>query len=637
MPLKKIQLRPGITRDVTNFTNEGGWYDCDKVRFRMGMPESIGGWIEQLDGGSVFNQLDSPYGACRCLHDWTTLSGQQFTAIGTNKKLLLLNQTTLSNITPVGPPIALTSNPFKMIVAPGTGGPPQCNSLEVDHIAHGRSTGDSVIFSGSTSFGGFSAADINKEFMIEVIDDDRYRVYLSVTVPLIGGGGGGSAVVATYEIPIGPVSNSFLSGGYGVGTYGTGTYGTPRSGFESGIRIWSIDNFGEDLVAAIIGGKIYYWDASAGVGQRAVELSSLSGSNQCPTINSAGIAVSEGDRHLQVFGANPQGSSAADPLLIRWSNQEDLLEWEPRRDTTAGFLRVSAGSRMLAHSRGRQETVVWTDIGMNALTFTGPPYTFGLNTIASNVSIVGPNAAIEARNQIYWMDLNAFRFYNGSVNSLPCTVQSYVFDDFNWFQRQKVCAGHNSRFNEVWWWYPSASSIENNRYVAYNYVDNYWIVGEMSRTAWLDSSFSGYPIAWGVEGSIGRYRLLQHEIGVNAVLKTLIGTIQAYPISSYIEGADLTLLEGDQFAFISRIAPDFTKTGTSANGAVVFEIKQRNFPQNSLTTGFSGALVSTSNPKELFVRVRARQFALRVSSNTVDMGWRLGTTRFDIRDDGRKL
>lgn len=625
MPLKKIQLRPGITRDVTNFTNEGGWYDCDKVRFRMGMPESIGGWRSILNGELPFTN-STWTGTARCLHQWTTLSGAQYTAIGTHKRLLIYDNWNLSDITPIASTVSLPNNPFTPV--PGI----ISRTLTVNAPSHGASVGDFVIISGSTDVGPFLASFVNTQHEItEIVNANSYKIATTfVASNPSATPAGGASVVAQYLIPIGRDINVFDSGGYGVGTYGTGTYGTPRTGLESGIRIWSIDNFGEDLVAAIIGGKIYYWDASAGVGQRAVELSSLSGSNQCPTINSAGIAVSEGDRHLQVFGANPQGSAAADPLLIRWSNQEDLLEWEPRRDTTAGFLRVSAGSRMLAHSRGRQETVVWTDIGMNALTFTGPPYTFGLNTIASNVSIVGPNAAIEARNQIYWMDLNAFRFYNGSVNSLPCTVQSYVFDDFNWFQRQKVCAGHNSRFNEVWWWYPSASSIENNRYVAYNYVDNYWIIGAMVRTAWLDSSFTGFPIAWGYENFANF--LFEHETGVNAV----IGPV-SYPLSSYIEGADLTLLEGDQFAFISRIAPDFTKTGTSANGAVVFEIKQRNFPQNSLTTGFSGALVSTSNPKELFVRVRARQFALRVSSNTVDMGWRLGTTRFDIRDDGRKL
>jgi hypothetical protein len=633
MPFKKIQLRPGIVRDVTNFSNEGGWYDCDNVRFRMGMPESIGGWIELLNGGSTTNALETTYGVCRCLHQWTTLAGQQFTAIGTDKKLLLLNQTTVSNITPVGPPITLLPNPLKMIQAPGVG-PPTSNSLRVEHIGHGRVTGDSVIISGATAVGGFSAVDINKEFQIEVIDADSYRISMATSVPFISTSGGGSAVVATYEIPIGSASNTFVSGGWGVGTWGQGTWGTPRSGLESGIRIWSIDNFGEDLVAAIIGGKIYYWDASVGVGARAVELSSIAGSNQCPTINSAGIAVSEGDRHLLVFGANEVGSAAADPLLIRWGNQESLVEWEPRRDTTAGGLRVSAGSRIIAQTRGRQETVIWTDIGINALTFVGPPYTFGLNTTAQNVSIVGPNAVIEARNQLYWMDLNAFRFYNGSVNSLPCTVQSYVFDDFNWFQRAKVCAGHNSRFNEVWWWYPSADSIENNRYVAYNYVDNYWIIGSMSRTAWLDSSFSGYPIAWGTE--INQYRLFQHETGVNRILRTLSGNLQVYSLASHVEGSDLTLLDGESFAFISRIAPDFSKTGASTNGPVVFEIKQRNFPQNTSAAGFSGALVSTSNPKELFVRVRTRQFALRVSSNTIDLGWRLGTTRFDIREDGRK-
>ena len=621
MPLKKIQLRPGIIRDVTNFTNEGGWYDCDKVRFRMGMPESIGGWRDMANSSSTPFSASS-FGVARALHQWSTLNGTQYTAIGTHKKLWLYNNITLFDITPIRATVTLGSNPFTTISVPNS------NQLTVTHNGHGASAGDYVTFSGSTDVGSYLASFINVEHEItSVINANSYRITLGMSVnnpPVVSGGG--ASVVAAYQIAIGPANASPLDGGWGMPPWGFGTWGGVSTGLSVQPRIWSIDNFGEDLVAAIIGGKIYYWDSSAGTGTRAVELSSVSGSNQCPTINSAGIAVSEGDRHLQVFGANPQGSSAADPLLIRWSNQEDLLEWEPRRDTTAGFLRVSAGSKILAHSRGRQETVIWTDIGKNTLTFTGPPYTFGLNTIASNVSIVGPNAATEARNQIYWMDLNAFRFYNGSVNTLPCTVQSYVFDDFNWLQREKVCAGHNSRFNEIWWWYPSASSEENNRYVAYNYVDDYWVIGAMSRTVWLDPSFSGYPIAFGADN--GSYSLYEHETGTNAA---------SVALSSYIEGSDLTLLEGDQFAFISRIAPDFARTGSNTTGQLTFEIKQRDFPQNDSTSGFSGALVSTSNPKELFVRVRTRQFALRVSSNTLNLGWRLGTTRFDIRDDGRKL
>lgn len=628
MPLKKIQLRPGINRDVTNFTNEGGWYDCDKVRFRAGMPESIGGWKRLVDHSNILSGLgnNSWLGVARNLHQWTTLSGIQYTAIGTNKRLMIWDNINIIDITPIRATASLPNNPF----TPVTG--VTSTDLTVTAPSHGAAVGDFVIFSGSTAVGSFPAASINTQLeIIQIVNANSYVVRTSFTAsspPATPGGG--AAVVAQYLISIGPENASPLELGWGMPPFGFGGYGGVATGSSTQPRIWSMDNFGEDLVAAIIGDKIYYWDSSAGTGNRAVELSSLAGSSQCPTINSAGIAVSEGDRHLQVFGANANGSATADPLLIRWSSQEDLLDWEERRDNTAGSLRISAGSRILAHSRGRQESVIWTDIGMNTLTFIGPPYTFGINSIASNVSIVGPNAAVEARNQIYWMDLNAFRFYNGSVNTVPCTVQSYVFDDFNWLQREKVVAGHNSRFNEVWWWYPSASAAENNRYVAYNYIDSYWVIGVMSRTAWLDASFTGYPIAWGIENSSNL--LLEHETGVN-----YIDGATTYPISSYIEGSDLTLLEGESFAFISRIAPDFTRTGSSTTGQITYEIKERNFPQNSTSSGFSGALVSTSDPKELFVRVRTRQFALRVSSDVLNMGWRLGTTRFDIRDDGRKL
>jgi hypothetical protein len=625
MPFKKIQLRPGIVRDVTNFSNEGGWYDCDKVRFRMGMPESIGGW-QRLASLSTSFPFSSWAGTARSLHQWTTLAGTQYTAIGTSKRLLIWNNITISDITPIRATASLPSKPFTPVNAPVS------STITVNAPGHGANAGDFVIFSGSTNVGSFLAVYINTQVEItEVIDSNTYRVRVEQVVfnpPAVAGGG--SAVTAQYLINIGAADASPLSGGWGMPPWGAGGWGGVLGGLSQQPRIWSIENFGEDLVAAIIGGKIYYWDSSAGTGTRAVELSSLAGSNQCPTINSAGIAVSEGDRHLLVFGANEVGSAIADPLLIRWGNQESLVEWEPRRDTTAGGLRVSAGSKIIAQSRGRQETVIWTDIGINALTFVGPPYTFGLNTTAQNVSIVGPNAVIEARNQLYWMDLNAFRFYNGSVNTLPCTVQSYVFDDFNWLQREKVCAGHNSRFNEVWWWYPSAAATENNRYVAYNYIDDYWIIGTMVRTAWLDASFTGYPIACGADDPTNS-DLFEHEIGVNRRFEQ-----NSFALSSYIEGSDLTLLDGESFAFISRVAPDFLRTGTDQTGLLTFEIKERNFPQNSSVTGFSGALVSTSDPKELFVRVRARQFALRVSSNQLNMGWRLGTTRFDIREDGRK-
>jgi len=308
--------------------------------------------------------------------------------------------------------------------------------------------------------------------------------------------------------------------------------------------------------------------------------------------------------------------------LVRWSDQEDLLEWEPRRDTTAGGQRVSSGSQIIGWAQGRQETLIYTDIGINSMTFVGPPYTFGIIATAQNTSLISPNCIAEARNQQYWMDLNAFRFYNGSVNSLPCTVQAYVFDDFNFDQRYKVVAGNNARFNEIWWFYPSSSSIENDRYVTYNYVDNLWSIGTMVRTAWLDPSFSGFPIAAGLE------YLYTHETGYNA---------DGAALSAYVEGSDLTIADGEQFVFISRIAPDFTKLGTNTSGNIVYQIKSRDFPQSPQGTGFSGSLLAAAYPKELFVRVRTRQFAIRVSANETNLGWRLGTTRFDLQGDGRKF
>ena len=604
--LKNLTIRPGIVRDITNYSNSGGWYDCDKVRFRMGMPESIGGW--EKESPSSFR------GVCRAIHQWTALDGTQYTAIGTNLKLYLEVSKTFYDITPIRRTVALGANPLAT-QAIGT------NRITVTDVAHGATANDLVTFAGAAGFDTYLAGALNAEQQIvEVYDANSYGVDITGGASGSVVSGGGAGITATYQINTGLVSSVFGTG-YGTGTYSRGTYSSAYTfGFSNGQpRTWSLDNFGEDLVAGIFGGGIYYWDKTSGTGARAVALNSLAGSNQCPTLCN-GLLVSEIDRHLIIFGANAHGSVTQDPLLVRWSDQEDLIEWEPRPDTTAGDLRLSTGSAIIGWERARQETLIWTDVALASMSFVGPSATFGIVVNSTNVSIAGPNAAVMARNQMYWMDKGSFKFYNGSVNTIACPVQSYVFDSFNQDQRFKVFAGNNGRYNEVWWFYQSLTGTENDRYVAYNYVDELWFIGDLERTAWLDPSFNGYPIA-----TAGGYVYL-HETGYDA---------DGVALEASIEGADMAILDGEQYTFIGRIIPDIIRLGTNSTASVTYEILQTNWPnQGQSAEVLKTFQVAASTQQD--VRFRARQFALRVSSAQLGFGWRLGTQRFDLQIDGRK-
>ncbi len=494
--------------------------------------------------------------------------------------------------------------------------------LTITDVANGAVLNDFVTFSGATAFDNYTTGMLNAEFqIIEIISADAYTVEVSgVTSAGAGVSGGGAAVVAAYQINTGP-DTQIVGTGWGTGVWGRGTWGSSSSaGISTGqLRLWSLDNFGEDLVACVRGAGIYYWTEDDGVAVRAVALSSLSGSNQTPTIASE-VFVSDIDRCIVLLSPNENGSSVQDLMLIRWSSSEDALEWEPRRDTTAGSTRLSSGSQLISAVRSREETSIWTDRSLYTMSFTGPPYTFGFTLMGENVSIVGPNASAESRNTQFWMDINEFKIYNGSINTLPCTVQSYVFGDINLTQRYKIFAVTNVRYNEVWWFYPSASSQENDRYVVFNYVENLWFIGSIERQAGWDTSFSdGFPLLAG-----GAY-LYIHEYGVNA---------DGDAMSAFIEGSDVEIGDGDSFSFISRLVPDIIFTGTNETATATFKILRRNFPGEAFSTGYTSAVMGDTT--ESFVRVRARQFALRVESEETNMGWRLGTQRVDLKADGRK-
>ncbi len=604
--LQKLQLKPGIIKDVTEYTAEGGWYDGDKVRFRLGFPETIGGWQEYTS-----NEFR---GSCRTLLQWVALDGTPYTALGTNLKLYVETGGTYYDITPIRRTVTLGANPF-------TTQSTSNGKLTVTDASNGAVLNDFVTFSGATAFDNYTTGMLNAEHQIvEILTANTYTIEISgVTSAGAGVSGGGGAVNAEYQINTGPDTQVFGTG-WGSGTYGRGTWGSSTTAGVSTaqIRIWSLDNFGEDLVACVRGGGIYYWSEAGGTSARAVTIASLSGSNQAPTIGTGGI-ISEIDRHIVVMGANENGSATQNLLLVRWSNQEDALEWEARRDTTAGSYAISTGSQIIGAVRSRQETLIWTDVALHSMAFTGPPYTFGFNLLAEDVSLMGPNAMAEARNTVFWMDLNEFRMYNGSVSTIPCTVQSYVFDNLNFDQRFKVFGGTNSRFNEVWWFYPSQDSNEIDRYVIYNYVDQVWSIGTMDRRAWWDQSFSGFPIAAGED------KLYTHEYGQD--------NGQA-AIEKYIEGADMDIADGENYAFIRRLIPDFEPLGTNDTGQLTHIIKRRNFPGQSYTTAATVTPMATT--EQNFVRVRGRQFAMRFESDEQGFGWRLGSPRIDIQPDGRK-
>lgn len=607
MPLSKLDLKPGIVKDATQLSAEGGWYDCDRIRFRLGFPESIGGWQKYTT--STYE------GAARAVHQWTSLEGTNYTAIGTNLKLYVETGGALYDITPIRRTVTLGANPFTTVSTSN-------GRLTVSDTSHGALLNDYVTFSGATAFDNYTTGMLNAEHQIvEITSANAYVISISgVTsaAPAVSGGGG--SVQAEYQINTGPDSQIFGTG-WGSGTWGRGTWGSASSSgvSTSQLRLWSLDNFGEDLVAAVRGGGIYVWTEADGTSTRAVSLSDLSGSNQAPTI-CLGLVVSEVDRHLLVFGANEYGSTESDPLLIRFCDTENLAQWEPRPDTAAGSLRISSGSGIIGWTRSRQETLVLTDKGLHAVIYTGvDQQTFGTHQIAENVSTIGPNAINEEKNTLYWMDAGQFRVYDGAVNVLPCPVQTYVFEDINLDQRYKIFGGVNSRNNEVWWFYPSADSSDNDRYVKFNYVQGVWDVGTMSRDCWLDNSFNNYPI-----GMANGY-IYTHEIGVDA---------DGDPLESFIEGADFDINDGDEYLFIRRILPDITMLGTNDTGSLDFILKRRNFANQDFTVNSTSTVMADTTQCD--VRLRARQFALRVESNESGVGWRLGSTRFEIQADGRK-
>lgn len=640
MPLQKLQFQPGINRETTSYTNEGGWFDGDKVRFRQGFPEKIGGW-EKLGSKSFL-------GSCRALWPWRTLNLDAFLGLGTHLKYYIESGEGYYDITPT----RATTSAGDVTFAATNGS----STLTVSDPSHGAVVNDFVTFSGAATLGGnITAAVLNQEYQInEIVDSSTYKIIAraansldnitdngqySPTLVVANSsdtGNGGSSVVGTYEINVG-LDTSVIGNGWGAGAWARGTWGSAATVdlITDTLRIWTHDNFGEDLIINVMNGGIYYWDASAvnALTNPAVAISDLVGADLAPTIAKK-VIVSDVDRHVIAFGCDPLDNiGQQDPLLIRFSDQENVVDWRPTTTNTAGDLRLGSGSKIVTAIETRQQILVFTDVSLHAMQYIGPPFTFGINMISENITIRSPISVAAVEDTVYWMGKNEFYVYNGGVQTLPCSVKDYVFSDFNSVQAEKCFAAVNSSFSEIWWFYPSASSDNNDRYVVYNYLQNIWYYGNLTRTAWVDRGVEENPIAAGRDGY-----LYNHEVGFDDG-----STTPASAITSYIESSQFDIGDGDQFSFVRRLVPDLTfRNSTAETPTANFTLKARNFPGGAYLQNNSKAVEKTASvPVEQFtqdahVRLRGRSVAIRVDSNNTGTGWRLGSPRIDVRSDGRR-
>jgi hypothetical protein len=616
MPLQKLQFRPGVVTDVTGYTNDGGWRDSNLVRFRFGFPQSVGGW-EKIAAHLQF------LGSCRSMLNWITLAGSNLLGLGTNLKYYIERGEEYFDITPLRAIVTL-SNPFT-----ATSGLSTINVYDVDH---GCLNGDFVTFSGAVSLGGnITATVLNQEFEVTFIDANNYTITVSATANGSDTGNGGSSVVAAYQINTG-LDTQVGGNGWGAGTWGRGTWGSAATvSVGNTLRLWSQDNYGEDLIYCVRNGGIYYWYAATGLTVRGVSLSSLSTDPQTPNI-AIQVMVSDRDRHVIAFGSNYGGSTAQDPLIIRFSNQEDPFTWTSTATNTAGDLRLGSGSAIIRAVETKREIVVFTDLAAYSLQFIGPPYTFGLQQLAAGISVIGYNGFAAVDDTIFWMGKSAFYVYSGKVDNIPCPINNYVFGNFNFSQSDKVFAVPNSEFGEVTWYYPSADSDENDLYVTYNYADKVWTYGALARTAMLDRGVRLYPIGAGVD----RY-LYNHEYGLNDG-----STTPPSPLNAYIESSPMDIGEGDRFSFVRRILPDVSFVNSNNTPQLNMILKTQNYPGSNYQSGSDSGIYQTAVvPVQQFtpvkdIRLRGRSVIFRIESDRVGTRWILGSPRLEVQPDGRR-
>ncbi len=700
MPLKKILLKPGVNKENTRYTNENGWYVSDKVRFRQGTPEKIGGWSRI-----------SPYtfqGVCRSLWNWVTLGFENLMGVGTNLKYYVERGGYYNDITPIRATSTINNNPFALTAS---------TTVTVTDTAHGAITGDFVTFSGAVDIGGagtnVTASVLNQEFQITRVDANTYTITISVTpnaTAIAASPGGGASVVAAYQVNTGPAYQLPLTG-WGGGGWGLGTWGF-GSGATDSLRLWSANNWGEDLIFGPRGGGLYYWDAgnlaTNPVG-RGVNVNTLGGTvtltiaspcvitlsnilaegtaiklattgalptgltagttyylrnvdgatanlSATPTgsiINTSGsqsgtqsiselvdvptlqnyIFVSDTSRFVLLFGTTDYGSTTLDPMLIRWSNQESVVDWVPSSLNQAGSVRLSHGSEIVTALQARQEVVVWTDSSLYSLQYVGAPVVWSSQLLGDNISIAGQNAAAIASGVVFWMGVDKFYRYDGRVQTLRCDLRRHVFSNINLNQNQQIFAGTNEGFNEVWWFYCSADATAVDSYVVYNYAEDIWYYGSLARTAWIDSGLRDYPVA-----ATYSYNLVNHEQGID---DNETGT--TLPIEAYIESAEFDIDDGEKFGFIWRMVPDLTFQGSTAGTPqVTMTMYGMNGSGSGFNTEAAKAVARTSTitieqfTNIVYTRIRGRQMIMKISSDGLGTTWQLGAPRIDIRPDGRR-
>lgn len=640
MSFIKLQFRPGVNRDQTNYTNEGGWFSCDKIRFRSGYPQKLGGWLASTT--EVF------LGICRQMFGWITSYADNFLALGTSKKVYINAGSRYYDITPLRETTVAGEVTFSAVTTA-----PYSSIITVSDTGSDVDVGDFVTFSGAATLGGNITDDVlNQEYEVfSVISTSSYTIIakdpttgLPVTSDASDSGDGGPAVVAEYQIHIGDDITTY-GYGWGAGSWGSSPWGL---GSTSPVvllqRDWWFDNFDNDLVMNIRSGPIYYWTRGAegslltSLSTRAVLLSSLAGAESVP-VKAMQILVSQNDKHLLAFGCVPFGSTSAadfDPLLIRWAAQDAPEFWTPGTVTvpstgnlsSAGFARISRGSSIIRALPTRQTILVWTNSHLYSLQYTGTTEVFNLQELADNISIIGPRAVISANNVTYWMGTDKFYGFAGAVETLPCTLRNHVFNNINFNQAEQIICGTNEGYHEIWWFYPTKDSLEVNAYVVYNYLEKIWYYGSMERTAWLDSPLRAYPQAVGYDNL-----LLDHERGVDA---------NGLPMEAYIQSSDFDLADGDKFMLTRRIIPDVNFDGSTANEPEIsFMIKPRNFPgstyqEDSFDTQAVVQSAVNVYTDQIWIRARSRQMALKITSTDLGVNWQLGSPRLDAREDGRR-
>jgi len=616
MPLLRLFLKPGIDKQNTEYGAEGGWVDCDYVRFRYGLPEKIGGWTS-------FDQTPVNFvGAASDIFTWNSLDGSPYAVVGTNKKVYAFYGGSWADITPIRRTVTGT------ITFDTTNG---STSVTVNDTGHGAIAGDFVTFSGTTGDpGGIPNASLNNQFqIIEVLNANEYRI-TSPTAATSTATAAGTANAA-YQINTG-ADKSFIDFGWGTGTWGLSTWGTPRppsASLQLLSQVWQFDNYGEKLILQYVDGGIYEWDPASGLSVRATAISGA------PTKSKYAL-VSTPDRHLVCFGTESTigTPSTQDPMFVRFSNQEDINTFVPTATNTAGGQRLTDGNEIITALRSRGQILIWTDTSLHGQQYLGPPYTFGFQQLGANCGCIGPHAAADVNGVSYWMSKDAFFVFDGTVKKIPCTVQDYVFKDINIVQAQKVHVGINTQFNEVTWWYCSFTSDYIDRFVTYNYLENVWSIGSMARTAWADIGTFEKPIATEYDPestaatlttiyglTAGRSVLYNQEDGVNGA---------GAPIAAHIYSGYFDIGDGDDMLLMSRFIPDFK----NQVGNLTVRLLLRAFPQASASPSSLDPYVITPTTEKVDTRARGRQIQLRIESDELDSNWRFGTMRVDLQKDG---